>query len=310
LDDYPVTDGKGKKGGRGIRRRTADDRFGESIQDVKDRTAALKEEQAALGQSFFEQQRRSVAFDLEQEALRQVREEAQRKGDQDWQNAKLSPEQVRAIDEVSEAYARQADELRKAQDALDLQRDVLKGAFSDFRSALEDGKLDWEDFSSIAINALDKVIDKIEDDLIDAIMQVGGASGGGGFLDTIFGGIGKLFGGGGGTSWAAANAGFASGTANTGGQRGQPRGVVHGQEAVIPLPNGGKVPVQLSMPQMPTLVAGNTSHAATYRDNRVYHIDARGAQQGVGAEIQKALAAYDRQMPDRVKQISNDPRAR
>lgn len=46
--------------------------------------------------------------------------------------------------------------------------------------------------------------------------------------------------------WAGLrNVGYSSGTANTGGQRGQPRGVVHGQEAVIPLPSGGKVPVQM-----------------------------------------------------------------
>lgn len=43
--------------------------------------------------------------------------------------------------------------------------------------------------------------------------------------------------------------GFSTGTANTGGQRGQVRGLVHGQEAVIPLPAGGKVPVQLRLPQ-------------------------------------------------------------
>jgi hypothetical protein len=30
--------------------------------------------------------------------------------------------------------------------------------------------------------------------------------------------------------------------------RGEPRGVVHGQEAVIPLPNGGRVPVQVQSP--------------------------------------------------------------
>lgn len=61
----------------------------------------------------------------------------------------------------------------------------------------------------------------------------GGASaGGGGFLGGLLGFIPKLF-------------GFSQGTANTGGQRGQPRGIVHGQEAVIPLPDGGKVPVQL-----------------------------------------------------------------
>lgn len=38
---------------------------------------------------------------------------------------------------------------------------------------------------------------------------------------------------------------FADGTANTGGRRGEPIGIAHGQEAVIPLPNGGKVPVQM-----------------------------------------------------------------
>lgn len=39
--------------------------------------------------------------------------------------------------------------------------------------------------------------------------------------------------------------GYSRGTPNTGGQRGVPAGIVHGQEAVIPLPSGGKVPVQL-----------------------------------------------------------------
>ncbi len=64
--------------------------------------------------------------------------------------------------------------------------------------------------------------------------------------------LGGLFGGGlfapaaAADPWAGLrNVGFSSGTANTGGQRGQPRGIVHGQEAVIPLPNGGKVPVQM-----------------------------------------------------------------
>ncbi|MCO6390562.1 hypothetical protein GTW25_05915 [Aliihoeflea aestuarii] len=56
----------------------------------------------------------------------------------------------------------------------------------------------------------------------------GGAAGGG----SILGGIGKIF-------------GFSEGTANTGGARGEPRGIVHGQEAVIPLPNNRKVPVHI-----------------------------------------------------------------
>ena len=57
----------------------------------------------------------------------------------------------------------------------------------------------------------------------------------------IIGGVGSLL-------------GFASGTPNTGGARGEPRGIVHGQEAVIPLPSGGRVPVELRLP--PALKAG------------------------------------------------------
>ncbi|MBN9243936.1 MAG: tape measure protein [Mesorhizobium sp.] len=220
LADYPVTGSKGKKGGRGGHRATADDRFAGDIQSIKDRTAALREEQATLGMSFFEQQKRAVSLDLEQEALRQVREEARRKGDQDWQNAQLSPGQIKQIDEVSAAYARQADELRKAQEAQDLQRDVLKGVFSDLRSALDDGKFDWNDLANVAMNALDKIIDKIENDLIDSILQLNKAGGsGGGFslwnLLGLGGGV-QMFPGGMGV--ASAN-GFASMLGLAGGGR-------------------------------------------------------------------------------------------
>ncbi|TIP03862.1 MAG: hypothetical protein E5X72_14250 [Mesorhizobium sp.] len=158
--------------------KTADDRFFEDIEAIRQRTMALAQEQSMLGQSFEAQQKRKVAFDLETTALKQVREEARKKGDVDWQNAQLSPEQVAQIDAVSEAYARQADALRKAQEMYDLQKDIIKGAFDDLRSALEDGKLDWQDFGKIANDVLDKIIDKIENDLVDAIMQASGSGGG------------------------------------------------------------------------------------------------------------------------------------
>jgi hypothetical protein len=64
----------------------------------------------------------------------------------------------------------------------------------------------------------------------------------------IIGGVGSLL-------------GFASGTPNTGGARGEPRGIVHGQEAVIPLPSGGRVPVELRLP--PALKAGGGGGGGT-----------------------------------------------
>ncbi|MER9170911.1 hypothetical protein NKI12_26870 [Mesorhizobium australicum] len=178
--------------------KTAADQFDNDIQSIQDRTAALKEELNTLGLTYEAQTKRKTALQLEQTALKQVREEARKKGDQDWQNAQLTPAQVKAIDDVSEAYAKQADQLKKAQEAQQLQRDVLQGVFDDMRGALDDGKLDWQDFAKVAEDALNKIIDKIETDLIDAIMQASnaGGGGGGGILGAA---LGWLAGGGGGS---------------------------------------------------------------------------------------------------------------
>lgn len=66
-------------------------------------------------------------------------------------------------------------------------------------------------------------------------------------------------------------------------------GVVHGQEAVIPLPNGGRVPVQIQTPQMPTLLGpGDVSGPAiTYAP--VYNV-AQGADPKAIAELRQAQA--------------------
>ncbi len=296
LDDFDPPGGNRKKNKRSKSTpKTADDRFAESVQAIRDRTTALKAEQEMLGSTFYEQQRREVALDLEQEALKQVREEARKKGDRDWQNAQLSPDQVRAIDEVSEAYARQADELRKAQEAMDLQRDVLKGVFSDFRSALEDGKLDWEDFGNIVLSVLDKIINKIEDDLIDAIFAANNTSGGGSLLGSIFSGIGSLFGGGssGADPWAGLRLAGGGTVRGPGGPTGDkiPAMLSDGEhvtraamakkygpllEAInadrLPhFADGGFVTPQMVMPQVPKLTARsgggttvNASYAPTY----------------------------------------------
>lgn len=315
LADYPVVGGKEKKGRKGSTRATADDRFSEDLQAIRDRTAALKVEQETLNATFLEQQRRSVALDLEREALKQVRDEARRKGDQDWQNASLTKDQVRQINEVADAYARQADELRKAQEANDLQRDVLKGALSDFRSAWKDGKIDAQEWEDIVLNALDKVIDKLENEMIDAIFQVNNAgSGGGGFLGGIF----KLFGFGGGSSFNPTPNGFAQmlGLAGGGTVRGPggptgdkiPAWLSDGEHVtrsamakkhapLLAAINADKVPHfaeggfairQLVSAQMPTLASpAPTAQPITIAPQ--ISVDARNAQPGVGEEVRRAV---------------------
>ncbi|TPL36749.1 phage tail length tape measure family protein [Mesorhizobium sp. B2-4-8] len=295
--------------------KTADDRFSEDLQSIRDRTAALNEELNSLGLSYEAQQKRKVALDLEQTALKQVREEARKKGEADWQNAQLTPDQIAKINAVSDAYAKQADELRKARDMQDLQRDVLKGAFDDLRSALDDGKLDWQDFAKIAEGALDKIIDKIENDLIDSILQANGAAGGGGgILGSLLGlvtGGGGVFPGGGvlnSTGGLYADGGF------TGpGGKNQPAGIVHkgeyvfDQDAVKRIGVGNLAMLQrgyangglVGAPSLPRIQAPANQNGApniTFAPT----INMPNAQKGAGEEVAQALKKFEREFTPNV----------
>ncbi|MER9422593.1 hypothetical protein NKI88_09060 [Mesorhizobium sp. M0317] len=287
----PSGGGGAKSSGSKFTPKTANDRFAEDLQTVRDHTAALNEEIATLGLSFEAQTKRRVALDLEQTALKQVREEARKKGDADWQNVQLSPAQVAAINSVSDAYAKQAEELRKAQGMQALQRDVLKGVFDDLRGALDDGKLDWQDFANIAESALDKIIDKIENDLIDAIMQASNAGGGGGILGSILG----MFTGGGGSSFNPTPGGFAQmlgipGYAN--GTNNHPGGLaIVGEKGpeLLNLPRGSQV-----IPRVPSIqaVGGGRDQAVSVSFNPT--INMPNAQKGAGDEVTAALKAYQK----------------
>lgn len=78
---------------------------------------------------------------------------------------------------------------RQAADATALYRDIASGVMNDLRSALSDGKLEWEELADVALRALDRIVDKLLNDLLDALFQVGkagsGIGGGGDFLGTL-----------------------------------------------------------------------------------------------------------------------------
>lgn len=235
--------GKDVKKGRAPRK-TADDRFENAVQSILDRVEALRLEREMLGASFYEQTKRTEALKLEQEALRQAREEARRKGEADWQSAQISAAKRSEIERVSAALAAEADATRRATEAMDLQKDILKDIMSGMREALSDGKLEWEELGQIALRVIDKIASKIEDDLIKAIFEANSAgSQGGGGGGGIFGWIGKLFGGGlGGGQLGIAKAGgiglYAKGTDSA------PGGLaIVGEEGpeLINLPRGSQV---------------------------------------------------------------------
>lgn len=158
--------------------------------------------------------------------------------------------------------------------------------------------------------ALGRVSDRLLDMALDGLFggQGSGSGGGGGLLSGLLAGLGSLFGG-----------GFAGGTANTGGSRGQVRGLVHGQEAVIPLPDGGRVPVQLTGGGAGAGAAQQVKVTGDVKVNVEVEMDKRGAWHShvtrtayaTSAKVtDDALRSYDSALPDRVSRIGGDPRYR
>lgn len=156
----------------------------------------------------------------------------------------VGAEQRAQIEQLATGYANataEAGRLAEAQNRAKESADALAQAGRQALDTIVDGFLEGKDAGEV----LQSVVKDLTRSLITmGLNAIGGGLFGGGGLGGIFGG---LFGG----------RGFASGTANTGGARGQPRGVVHGQEAVIPLPSGGRVPVDIRMPTVPA--AGGAS---------------------------------------------------
>jgi hypothetical protein len=96
------------------------------------------------------------------------------------------------LDGYHAGLARVNIELRRTQQ---LHLELIDGGISDLRRALRDGRLEWEELGDIAVNALDRIIAKLQDDLMNALSGLSGGRGG-----SILSWIGRLFGFGGGSS--------------------------------------------------------------------------------------------------------------
>ena len=150
----------------------------------------------------------------------------------------LTPE-ARAQAEAMRALATQygqtsaaAEQLKASQEAavksstesLELAKSVTGGILSDIRSALADGKITWKEWGEIAVNALNKVADKLQEMLLNQL-----------FSPT--GGLGSLFGGLlGGTTSTTSGLGsliFAKGGYTGPGGKYEPAGIVHKGEYVM-----------------------------------------------------------------------------
>jgi hypothetical protein len=193
--------------------------------------------------------------------------------------AAATDEERAAIEQLVTATIAEQEALAAAQQGMEAFQGMATSALQGFISDIRQG--------TDAAEALSNVFDNIADQLINMAVQ--------GLVQAAFGGI---FGAGGGGLFGGlfGGRGFASGTANTGGMRGQPRGVVHGQEAVIPIPSGGKVPVQIQGAGGAGGVVEVRVTPSPYFDTQVESISGN-----VAAKVTSSgIATYDGQLSSRM----------
>ncbi|RVH40626.1 phage tail tape-measure protein, partial [Sinorhizobium meliloti] len=112
------------------------------------------------------------------------------------------------LSSLAQVMASIEEETRQMGIALDFAKEVTGGFFDDFFAGIENGKSVWESFGDAALGVLDRIADKLLNDVLDAVFQVSGAgAGGGGLLSWLFGGGSKV------DPWAGLR-GYANGTSS------------------------------------------------------------------------------------------------
>lgn len=296
IEDYtvPASDKKKKAGSKAVSK-SADQKIDDDIQSVKDRTAALVAETAAVGLSYQEGEKRKISLELEQAALAKLRDEAIKKGETDLSGIQISEDQRQKIDAISEAYANQAEELRKVQE----QHEKVEQASNEFYEATKGGLIGAITGANSLGEALDGILMKLEEMLLnsafDALFQPASGSSSGGTFGNIFSSIGNFL-----TGYASGT-NFAPGGLAVVGEKGP---------EIVDLPRGSKV--------IPNHAISSSGRAGSQRPTKAdFTINVNGAtgnteiremvQKGVSA----GLEVYDRsQLPDSIAKYNNDPNAR
>lgn len=194
VKDYAaVGSGKGKKG-----KRDRDDDYERETKQVLERAAAIQAEtaaQAALNPLIDDYGYAVEKARIEQDLLTAAKEAGKA----------VTPELRAEIEQLAHWYATsaaEAERLAESQDhireAADFAKGMMLDAINGLRDALADGKLEWKELADIAIQALNKITDKLLNEVLDALFKVEDAAGGsgGGWLSALLKGLGSLGGGG------------------------------------------------------------------------------------------------------------------
>lgn len=291
-ENVAAAEGRSKSGSRskGVKQ-TADSRFDADIQAIRDRTAALIEEQRIVGLSYQEQEKRRMALDLEQTALADLREEARRKGQTDLESIQLSAEQRAKIDEASDAYARQAEILRRVTEEQERADDAAREFYDGFKSSVIDAITGAKSLGDALKSLAKQFGSMLLSRGFDSLFQPSKGGTGGGLFSSLFSALGGLF-------------------RATGGPvvKGQPYVVgEHRPEVFVPDSNGRIMPRVPTMPNLPSM--------AQMGGGGSYTIDARTTIQASGnadtdAKLMQFARERDAAMPAQVLKIVKDAQKR
>lgn len=266
--------------------------FADIVADAEAYIRTLEAQQQALGQV--------GAAALQTRYAQELLNEAQSAG------IDLTPQQTATLQGLASQMAQVEHTTNMTKEALDFAKGATKGFLQTMRQGLMQGKSVWESFGNAALGVLDKIIGKLEDQLVDAIFSAnssfstlgsGIGGGGGGFFGGILGGIGRLL-------------GFDGGGYTGNGGKHQPAGTVHkgefvfSQEAVRAIGVKNLNAMHKSARRgfaSGGYVGGHDNYATANSNARtqtayapVYHIDARGADQGAVRRIENALKEFDK----------------
>ncbi|MGX5710491.1 tape measure protein [Brucella lupini] len=169
--------------------KSTDQKIDSDVQAVKDRTEALRLEAEMVGKSTAEQEKRRIAMDLEQAALAKLKDEAIKKGQTDLSNIKISADQRAQIDQVAEAYGREAAALQLVEDRQRRSEQAANDFYESFKSSTIGAITGANNLADALKNIGNRLADLFLNAGFDALFKPssGGMSGGafGGFFNSI-----------------------------------------------------------------------------------------------------------------------------
>lgn len=112
----------------------------------------------------------------------------------------ITKEKAAELAGLAQRMAENAVKTKEMKAAFDFAKSSVHGFITDLRTGLQQGKSFFKSFTDAALRLLDKIIAKIETELVNALFNLpsAGAGGGGGFLGAVVKGVVGFFGGGGG----------------------------------------------------------------------------------------------------------------